>query len=166
MTWIARMRRLARALALVGFAGLLLLALMTTLDVLLRWLFAMPLQGVNDVSAVVMAVVIAACIPANLAFKQNIRVEAAGLLGGPRLHALLEVLASLATLVFVALMAWQFLPYTLSLREAGDRTWVLGWAIWPWWAAASLMIGFGVLVQAMTLCLDVIDAFTGPEAAD
>ena len=64
----------ARGLALIGFTGLLILALMTTLDVLLRWLFKAPIQGVNDISSVVMAVVIAACIPANLAFNQNIRV--------------------------------------------------------------------------------------------
>lgn len=69
---------LARVLALVGFTGLLVLALMTTSDVLMRWLFKAPLQGVNDVSSVVMAVVIAACIPANLAMKQNIRVEVFG----------------------------------------------------------------------------------------
>ncbi|QEW19537.1 TRAP-type C4-dicarboxylate transport system, small permease component [Marinibacterium anthonyi] len=165
MIWVGRLRMAARALALVGFGGLLVLAVMTTADVLMRWLFNAPLQGVNDVSAVVMAVVIAACIPANLAFKQNIKVEAVGLLGGDRLHGLLEVIASLATLVFILLMAWQFVPYVISLHETGDRTWVLGWQVWPWWAVASVMLCFAVLVQVMTLCVDVIDLLTGRAAA-
>ena len=41
--------------ALVGFCGLLLLALMTSLDVLARWLFNQPLHGVNDLSAIALA---------------------------------------------------------------------------------------------------------------
>ena len=91
----------ARIVALVGFFGLLLLAAMTTLDVLLRWLFAMPIHGVNDVSSVVMAVVIAACIPANLAMKKNITVEVFGTLGGVRLRRFVEFTASLFTLAFI-----------------------------------------------------------------
>ena len=43
----------ARWLALVGFAGLLALASMMTLDAILRTFFSSPLHGVNDVSAVV-----------------------------------------------------------------------------------------------------------------
>ncbi|MBM1817991.1 TRAP transporter small permease subunit, partial [Sulfitobacter pseudonitzschiae] len=102
MTWVwKRSLGLARALALVGFTGLLILALMTSLDVLLRWLFKAPLQGVNDVSSVVMAVVIAACIPSNLAMKQNIRVEVFGAIGGRMVHKILEVLSSSLTLVFI-----------------------------------------------------------------
>ena len=50
--------RMTYILALAGFAGLLVLAMMVTLDILLRFFFGYPLQGVNDVSAVVMAVVI------------------------------------------------------------------------------------------------------------
>lgn len=71
-------RRATLWLALLGFAGLLLLAVMTSLDALLRSAFSAPLHGVNDVSAVVMAVVIASCIPANLAQRRNIAVEVLG----------------------------------------------------------------------------------------
>lgn len=158
---IARVRVFSRVLALIGFAGLLILALMTALDVALRWLLNAPLQGVNDISAVVMAVVISACIPANLAFKQNIRVDVLGLLGGPRFRALLEVVSSLATLVFIALIAWNFIPYTISLHETADRTWVLGWQVWPWWAVATAMMAVSVVVQAATLLVDLSDFLTG-----
>ncbi len=159
---VRKSRAVARAFALVGFTGLLLLALMTSLDVLLRWLFNMPIQGVNDVSSVVMAVVIAVCIPANLAMKQNIKVEVFGAIAGNRLNAILEVFASLLTLVFIVAIATQFVPYASGLKETGDRTWVLGWPVWPWWSVAAAMMWVAVCIQAIVV-LDDIFALVLPD---
>ena len=158
---------LARALALIGFTGLLILALMTTSDVLMRWLFQAPLQGVNDISSVVMAVVISACIPANLAMKQNIRVEVFGAVAGPTTQKLSEVFSSLLTFILIALMAWQFVAYVGSLHTNGDRTWVLGWKVWPWWSVATVMLWLAAFVQAMVLISDISALFGGsdPDAA-
>ena len=160
-TFERRVADAARGLALIGFFGLLVLASMTTLDVLLRWLFNAPLQGVNDVSAVVMAVVIAACIPANLAMKQNITVEVIGAMGGPRLQRVFDVFASLLTMIFIALIAWQFVPFASGLRETGERTWVLAWPVWPWWTATSVMMVLAAIVQALVLMTDVLTLFAG-----
>lgn len=151
----------ARAIALIGFFGLFVLALMTSLDVLLRWLFLYPIQGVNDVSAVVMAVVIGACIPANLAMKQNIRVTILGTVGGNRLNGILEVFASIVTLAFIILIAWQFIPYAAGLRETGERTWVLAWPVWPWWAFTALMLCLGVVAQLIVTVSDLLRVVTG-----
>lgn len=156
--------RLSRLLALVGFFGLLILASMTTIDILMRWLLAMPLQGVNDISAVVMAVVISSCVPANLAFKQNIRVEMLGAAAGLRMERVLEAFASLLTLVFIVLIAWQFIPYTWGLKIGGNTTWVLHWPLWPWWAVSTFMLIFAALVQAVVFADDVLCIFkTSPE---
>ncbi|WP_205470461.1 TRAP transporter small permease subunit [Breoghania sp. L-A4] len=146
-------------LALIGFFGLFALAMMTTLDILLRWLFQWPIQGVNDVSAVVMAIVISSCIPANLAMKQNIRVEVFGAIGGARLQRALEAFSSLLTLVFIGLIAWQFVPYAAGLRETGDRTWVLAWPVWPWWSVAAVMMWLAVVVQSVVFVTDLMAVF-------
>lgn len=157
-------KNVARGFALVGFAGLLVLALMTTLDVVLRWLFQMPIQGVNDVSSVVMAVVIAVCIPANLAMKQNINVEIFGSVAGSKVKAALDTFASMLTLVFISLIAWEFIPYAQSLQETGDRTWVLGWPVWPWWSAAALMMWFSAFVQMFVFLQDLQALISGRAA--
>lgn len=154
-------RAATRWLALVGFAGLLLLAIMTTLDVLLRWLFAAPLSGVNDVSAVVMAVVIASCIPANLSERKNISVEVAGALLGRRADGVFSLFASAVTFVVFALMAWQFARYTQGAFESGRRTWVLALPVWPWWTAATLFIAFGALVQLLNVVADGVKLAKG-----
>lgn len=150
-----RVKGASRIIALIGLFGLLALAGMTTFDILMRWLFRAPIHGVNDVSSVVMAVVIAACIPANLAMKQNISVEVLGTFGGTRFRRFLDVVASVFTLVFILLMAWRFWPYADGLRATGDRTWVLGWPIWPWWTVSAALIMFAALVQVVVTAVDV-----------
>ena len=160
-----RLARWAGWLALVGFAGLMVLALMTTLDVMLRWLLAMPLSGVNDVSANVMAVVIAACIPASLAARQNISVEILGPLLGGHVQRFLVFFASLVTLLFIAAIAWKFIPYTQGLYTGQRRTWVLGWMIWPWWAVSTVFLGCAVLVQALVTLTDLAALLRGTPAA-
>ncbi len=151
----ARLRAASQTLALLGFAGLLGLAVMTSLDVLLRWLAGAPIQGVNDISAVVMAVVISASIPANLSMKQNISVEVFGSLAGGRAKSALSAFASLVTLIFIILVAWQFVPYAANLRTNGDRTWVLAWPVWPWWTAASVMMILAAVVQLVVFLADL-----------
>lgn len=146
-------------MALVGFFGLLILALMTTLDVLSRWLFSAPIYGVNDVSAIVMAVVIAACLPANLAARQNITVEFLGNLLGWRAKAFLDGLGGLVTLLFVALVAWRFIPYTIEVTDSGQTTWVLKIPIAPgWWIATALLL-MSVPVQLTVVIFDFSRAF-------
>ncbi|WFE76462.1 TRAP transporter small permease [Roseinatronobacter sp. S2] len=143
-------------LALIGFAGLLLLALMVSLDALMRFAFSAPIHGVNDVSSVVMAVVIASCIPANLAQRSNISVEVLGALVGPRTHQFLTLFAGIVVFVFIALMAWQFIPYSLRMHQSGRVTWVLAWQVWPWWSAATIFLIFAAFVQALNVINDMV----------
>ena len=119
------LRRGARWLALLGFVGLLALAVMMTVDAILRTFFSAPLHGVNDVSAVVMAVVIASCIPANLSDRKNISVEVLGAVLGVRVNDLLRLFSSLVIFGVVFLMAWQFVPFVEGMYSSGRRTWVL-----------------------------------------
>lgn len=152
-------RRGTNWLALLGFIGLFVLALMMTVDALMRSFFSAPLQGVNDVSAVVMAVVIAACIPANLAGRKNISVEVLGSVMGPTANKILRLFSSLIVFAFVALMAWKFIPFTQGMLESDRRTWVLHWPVWPGWAIATVFLIFAALIQASNVVHDVLDLF-------
>jgi TRAP-type C4-dicarboxylate transport system permease small subunit len=159
-----RMLKVSRAMALVGFFGLLVLALMTTLDIGSRWLFGLPIHGVNDVSAIVMAVVIAACVPANLAARQNITVEFLGNALGPRCKAFLDAFGGLFTLAFVAVMACQFIPYSMEVTRSGQTTWVLQLPVAPgWWIATALLL-VSVPVQVLIVVFDFSRAFRSTAA--
>lgn len=147
--------RSAHALALVGFAGLLVLATMVVADIGLRALFDYPLQGVNDVAAVVMAVVISACIPNALLTRQNIAIEVLGSLLSPRIGRAINLFASLTVLAFFALVTWQFIPYAASITARGETTWVLKWPVGPWWWVATAFFSVAVIAQAMVVLTDL-----------
>lgn len=159
-----KMLTVSRAMALIGFFGLLVLALMTTLDIGSRWLFGAPIHGVNDVSAIVMAVVIAACMPANLAARQNITVEFLGNMLGPRGKAFFNGFGGLFTLAFVAVMAWQFIPYSMEVTNSGQTTWVLKLPVAPGWWIATVLLLISVPVQLIVVVLDFSRAFRSGNA--
>ena len=58
----SRIIRSTRAIAIVGFVGLLVVALLTMLDVSLRWGANAPLKGLNDISGLAVAIVIVALV--------------------------------------------------------------------------------------------------------
>lgn len=147
--------RLAGALALAGLAGLLLLSIMVTADIILRAVADYPLQGVNDIYAMVMAVVIAACIPNSLLAKQNISIEVIGTALGGRMRSALEAFASAAVLLFFVLLAWKFFPYSASISASHEKTWVLQWPVGPWWWVATALFCVSVLAQFMVLLSDL-----------
>ena len=154
-----RTLKVSRTIALIGFFGLLVLAVMTTLDIGSRWLFGAPIHGVNDVSAIVMAVVIAACVPANLAARQNITVEFLGNALGARGKAFLDGFGGLFTLAFIGLMAWQFIPYAIEVTNSGQTTWVLKLPIAPGWWIATVLLLASVPVQLTVIVFDFSRAF-------
>lgn len=154
-----RMLKVSQTIALIGFFGLLVLAVMTTLDICSRWLFGAPIHGVNDVSAIVMAVVIAACVPANLAARQNITVEFLGNMLRPRAKAFLDGFGGLFTLAFIGLMAWQFIPYAIEVTNSGQTTWVLKLPIAPGWWIATVLLLISVPVQLTVVLFDFSRAF-------
>lgn len=146
----ARVERAASWLAQMAVIGLLLLAAVTTVDVLMRYAFAKPLRGYVDVAALAGAVLLAACIPHVLVSRGNIAVNAVGSLLGKRVHRLLDRFAALVTAAFVGVMAWQYVYFTLDLKDTAQVMPVLRWAVWPWWAAVCAAIGFAALAGLVT----------------
>ena len=63
-----------RWIALVGLVGFVVVALATIIDVLLRWLFGMPVDGVAEISRLIVAVSIASFFPLALADRHHISI--------------------------------------------------------------------------------------------
>ena len=130
----------SRAIALIGLAGLLLLASATVLDVFMRWLFNRPIVGLNDTYSLFTALVIASCFPLCIFNNGNITIRFIGNIIGPKTKAVLDCLGSLVTLVIFALMAWQLWLFTDQLARDGENTWVLNWPVSPWWRVVTIII--------------------------
>jgi TRAP-type C4-dicarboxylate transport system permease small subunit len=141
----------ARLLALVGLAGLLILAFATVTDALLRWLFNAPITGVRDAAALFVAAAISCSMPICIAERQHITIRFIGMQLGRRGEAALEAFGNLATLVIFALMAWQLWLYANHLSAENETTMVLAWPVAPWWRGVSMVAAFCVPVQVVVL---------------
>ena len=66
---------LTRPIAFVGVLGMLIAAGVTVVDVLMRWLASTAITALNEITAMVFAVAVAACMPAGLAGGVNLKID-------------------------------------------------------------------------------------------
>jgi TRAP-type C4-dicarboxylate transport system permease small subunit len=155
MTFFSRTERVSsmitRGIALIGLALLLLLALGTVLDVLLRWLFNSPIVGLADTYTMFMALVIASCFPLCIYKRGNVTIRFIGNILGPRVKNILDAFGNLITLIVFALMAWQLWLHTDQIARDGESTWVLSWPVSPWWRVVTILIIICTPVTFVTL---------------
>ena len=145
------LRRASLRLAMAAVLGLLGLALATTADVLMRWLFRQPIIGLGDAVTVAGAVCLAACMPWVVASRGHIVVDLLGKVAGARARRALDAFGAALTCAFFAVLAWRYVDFVADMYRNGDVTPVLRWATWPWWAAVAACIAFTGLVGAATL---------------
>ncbi|MFQ5562521.1 MAG: TRAP transporter small permease [Parvularculaceae bacterium] len=152
----AKVRRVCDGLAFAGVAGLLLQAFLILFDALMRWLFSSPVQGVEDLSGLLITIIVATFFPAVLIGRQNIRAAIAGRFVGARAAAWLDVFGHAVLLAFFAIIAWQFAAYAVDARM--QTTHILRLPTAPALWAAAAIIAFCVPVQALVLALETAKA--------
>lgn len=143
--------RLADWLAGAGIVGLLLLAVATTLDVVLRYTIAQPIRGLADVLPLAGAVSLASCMPYTVAARSHIRVDLLGqkLLVGAR--SWLDNGGQVLTIAFFGVMTWRFAEFSKDAFNTGETMALLRWVIWPWWSAVTVFLALATLVGLLTL---------------
>lgn len=143
--------RLALGLAIGASAMLLLVALATMADILLRWVLNSPIPGMTEICALMTAVVVAASFAMALARRGNVTIRLLGSWLGPRTSRVLDTFGALVTAVFFALMTWQYVRFSAELTEANEQSPILRWATAPWWWAVTAMIGVAAFVAVVML---------------
>ncbi len=141
----------SRWLALIGLIGLVVVALVIVVDVLLRWLFDSPVDGVSEISRLVVAISIASFFPMALADRHHITIQFLGAWLGPRARLWLDLLGHIATAFFFLVLGWQFILYVLEISESGETTWLLGWKVTPWWMVTTAFMLVCIPVQGLIL---------------
>jgi TRAP-type transport system small permease protein len=150
-----RLESLALVIALVASACLLVVALATMADVLLRWLFKAPIHGLNDMSALVTAVVVAGCFPMLLTRRGNVTIRLLGSWLGPRTSRVLDSFGALVTAVFFALMTWQYIRYSAEMTQANEATPILRWPVGPWWWVVTALITITTIAALIVLAREL-----------
>lgn len=139
----------SRWVALCGLSILLIFALFVVGEIVFRWLFDLPYEGVGDISRVLLPIVISCCFPISLLQRQHVTIQFLGHLLGRRWEASFNLLGGLLLTVFFALIAWQFTSYTLELQHVGEHTWVVQFPLAPGWWITTLVVWTCIPIQAM-----------------
>ncbi|KZZ64292.1 TRAP transporter small permease, partial [Sulfitobacter sp. HI0129] len=122
-----------QALAIAGLGLLTAIAIAIVVDVLLRFGFSIPIEGLSEVIALVSAVTIASFFPMSLKLGGHAKIRFLGHAFGPKAEKWLETFGDLLAVLFFAALTWQFARYTIELGQSGERTWILQLAPGPWW---------------------------------
>jgi len=155
--------RWTRVISLVGLVGLLTLSGITVFEVLVRWLFSFPIQGVYDISGLVVTIVIAACFPVVSAERRHIAVRLTDSLFSARVNNLLEAFGELVSMLIFGLMTWQLWIYANELTSSNQTTWMLLWPLAPWWRAATILLAFCFPIHLINLVSTLKVFITGSD---
>jgi TRAP-type C4-dicarboxylate transport system permease small subunit len=157
--WLeSRGNSVARLCAVSGMLALVAFILMTNVDVLMRWLFNHPINGVADVGPLVVAIVTAAFFPIALTERYHVSMGLLGGVLGPRARLWLDAFAALVTWVFFILLAWQIARYTGELQRLGETTWVVQIPVAPWWSVVSVFMVVCAVVQLVVVVAEILRA--------
>jgi len=143
------MQRTATLTARIAIGLLLFQALLIMADGLSRWWFATPIHGLEDVTSLIIGVIVASFFPAILIDRRNIRVPIVGRFFGDHVSKILDVFGHFVLLLFVSCIAWQFALYALAVRH--QTTLILRLPVAPSLFVIAAILLFCVFVQCFVL---------------
>ena len=147
--------------AFIGVLAMLFVAFTTIADVLMRWFFNSPIDGLSEIEGMALAVAVAGCFPAGAALRVNLTIDLIGNRVSPRVLAWLKALGGLALLVFYAFVAWRIGEYALKLGARGAETVYVRLPIAPFMWAVAGFLAISALVQLINLFVSVKYALAG-----
>jgi len=139
--------RFTRWIAFIGVALLLLIALVIVADIVLRYVFDRPIEGLEDISRFTFAIAVATCFPAGLLQGHNVTIRFLGKALGSKPSAWLEVFGSACTLVFFVFLAWRFGVFAVDEARHHRYTQTLELPTAPFWSVITLIVAIAVPVQ-------------------
>lgn len=138
-----------RLAGIVSMVGLFLIALLTVIDVALRWLFSAPVEGQSDIAEALLPIIIAATFVSAAWGRPHVGIRFAGGLLGRRVRRVLDLISDLAIAVFITLIVVQFWTYAGEIAEENRQTWVLQIPLYPFWYVTSVLLGVTAAVQLL-----------------
>jgi TRAP-type C4-dicarboxylate transport system permease small subunit len=148
---------MANAFAVAGLSLLLILAVFTLLDGLLRAIANTPIDLVREIGDMVAAICGACCLPIVLLHQNNIVLRIFDRILSPSGVRGIDTTAALVIEIVMIGMAWQFWRFGIKTMRAGDVTWLLNWPKAPFWFVVDGILWAAVVVQAFVL----IEEMTG-----
>ena len=151
-----QMLLVTRAAAALGVFFLLIVAGLTVVDIIVREVIGRPVHGADDLTRLLTIIIVAACFPAGLLERRQIKVTLLGDMMPPAVTRVLEVVGAFLTGVMFALMAYYVTQYASRVAVSQEYTMVLRWPIAPWWWAASVCFWACVPAQLFVIIAEAL----------
>lgn len=155
---IARIEKIvtgtANAFAVAGLTLLLVLAVFTLFDGLLRALANYPLDIVREIGDLIAAICGACCLPIVLLYRNHIVLRTFDKIlpaGGVRA---IDVMASIVIEIVMIAIAAEFYLFSMKTLKANDVTWLLNVPKAPFWFIVDVVLWVAVIVQTFVLFQD------------
>lgn len=146
-----RVDRAASLIAVLGACAILAISTLVLIDVLMRWLFNAPVLAIDDLTDLNVAVAVVCCLPAGMVGKHFVTIRFLGRALGRRAELWLEVFGDVLTIVFFAVLAWQFVVFSAEAQRSGLGSLVLQIPQGPWWWAVTAVLALCLPFQLVVV---------------
>ncbi|MFV0439260.1 MAG: TRAP transporter large permease subunit [Desulfopila sp.] len=133
----------------IMLAGMMFL---TAFDVIGRFVFQQPIKGSQELSAVMLVLVVFFGVAYTARQKEHVRIELLLMHLGPKTRLVFDIISELISLVLIAGIAYQGLVQMETQKERFLTTTLLQMPLWPF----ALLLSFGALLLAIVLLRDII----------
>ena len=137
------LRALVKAFAYVAGAGLMVMVLVTSADVILRK-FSLSLTGAYDIVRMAAGITVAAALPYTTAIKGHVAIEFFFHKLGRRGRIAVDALMRLGGMALFGLLAWGCVGYGNSLRAKGEVSMTLQLPVY--WLPYALAVSCALVV--------------------
>ena len=144
-------------IALVGFTGLVMIALLTFYDGAARYLDLPRVSGFADVGELLFPIIIASCFPALLIRQKNLTIRVLGRVAGDATVRYADLAAAVAVLIFFTLLGLQFVQMTLDFHAARRTTATIEIPTAVFWMIATSILWLCVPIQLLVVLSRVRD---------
>ena len=144
-------------IALVGFTGLVMIALLTFYDGAARYLDLPRMSGFADVGELLFPIIIASCFPALLIRQKNLTIRVLGRVAGDATVRYADLAAAVAVLIFFTLLGLQFVQMTLDFHAARRTTATIEIPTALFWMIATSILWLCVPIQLLVVLSRVRD---------
>ena len=140
-----------KRIALVGFTGLVLIALLTFYDGAARYLDLPRVSGFSDVGELLFPIIIASCFPALLIQQKNLTIRVLDRVAGDAIVRYADLAAAVAVLIFFTLLGLQFVQMTLDFHAARRTTATIEIPTALFWMIATSILWLCVPIQLLVV---------------
>lgn len=151
--------KISRKIASLGVLSMLLIAILTVADILLRWLASASVPGFNEIIQLTMAVAIASTFPAGVTTRVNLTIDILERKVSAHTRDICRVIGSLLLLILFTLLTLRVGVHAVHLHERNAISLFLEIPEAPFMFAVSLMLALALVSQLIVFMKDLKTCF-------